>query len=39
MEKLDGDTVRLSYRGVAAERDIVQVSPKITPHYAFKHRN
>ena len=39
MEELDGDTVRLSYRGVAAERDIVQASPKITFHYAFKHRS
>jgi len=26
MEELDGDTVRLSYRGTPAERDIVQVS-------------
>ncbi|XP_039250050.1 copine-8-like isoform X2 [Styela clava] len=27
MEELDGDTVRLSYRGVEAERDIVQFVP------------
>lgn len=27
MEELDGDTVRLSYRGVQAERDIVQFVP------------
>uniref|UniRef100_F6WJF4 C2 domain-containing protein n=1 Tax=Ciona intestinalis TaxID=7719 RepID=F6WJF4_CIOIN len=27
MEELDGDTVRLSYRGIEAERDIVQFVP------------
>lgn len=26
MEELDGDTVRLSHRGIQAERDIVQVN-------------